>query len=616
MTQIINDNVQQDSSTSLLQFIERLKPLHVILAQNSYVKDTSRRLKRLIEDAENQMMILILGKERVGKTTLINGLLGRELLSASNTHPTSTNTFIRYGEEECVKAVFLDGMIATFDITKIELLTTSDAFIGQIIREHLDYIEVYLKHDLLKEATIVDSTALEIGADNSAYFSQSLISRVDEIFWVLRSGSIATEAEVKFLNKLNVLGIKPYFIINAIDHFEGNISDFMNAEKGRYGEQIEAMFGVSALKAIEARKTNNTQLLIDSRYTELTQLIQQLVNNQQKKTRHITERFINWLTRLRKEIELIPEREPYLSAVQSIEKFGNDTGFEFSRQQRDMAIISSYEEEYRHVSEVFKGVQTLYQLLQVLASELYLRDEQVERFEARAVRYQQAVREYRKLHSDYVIDYTRFEKQYKKIVGKSLKSPIELDDSNGFAKERVASLNKQQAICVEKLELIENHKNKVIDELYLIQNHLTDLAMKRMKQILTQVGELNVQRKREQVVLKSYADKLAEFNCIVEAQGFVREALLPYALGDALPLSDEEKKQLRNTVECICAVDLTHEGLYNRLSFTKSDADVNVQVQFEVNYQIVGLSLTEADVISDLPELPATVEIVTVEVTE
>ena len=616
MTQIINDNVQQDSSTSLLQFIERLKPLHVILAQNSYVKDTSRRLKRLIEDAENQMMILILGKERVGKTTLINGLLGRELLSASNTHPTSTNTFIRYGEEECVKAVFLDGMIATFDITKIELLTTSDAFIGQIIREHLDYIEVYLKHDLLKEATIVDSTALEIGADNSAYFSQSLISRVDEIFWVLRSGSIATDAEIKFLNKLNVLGIKPYFIINAIDHFEGNISDFMNAEKGRYGEQIEAMFGVSALKAIEARKTNNTQLLIDSHYTELTQLIQQLVKNQQKKTRHITERFINWLTRLRKEIELIPEREPYLSAVQSIEKFGNDTGFEFSRQQRDMAIISSYEEEYRHVSEVFKGVQTLYQLLQVLSSELYLRDEQVERFEARAVRYQQAVREYRKLHSDYVIDYTRFEKQYKKIVGKSLKSPIELDDSNGFAKERVASLNKQQAICVEKLELIENHKNKVIDELYLIQNHLTDLAMKRMKQILTQVGELNVQRKREQVVLTSYADKLAEFNCIVEAQGFVREALLPYALGDALPLSDEEKKQLRNTVECICAVDLTHEGLYNRLSFTKNDADVNVQVQFEVNYQIVGLSLTEADVISDLPELQATVEIVKVEVTE
>ena len=79
-------NLQQnmtDNSTALQQLIERLKPLHIILSQNSYVKDITKRLNRIIEDASNQPIMLILGKERVGKTTLINSLIGRNLLEDS-----------------------------------------------------------------------------------------------------------------------------------------------------------------------------------------------------------------------------------------------------------------------------------------------------------------------------------------------------------------------------------------------------------------------------------------------------------------------------------------------------------------------------------------------------
>ena len=110
-----------DNSTALQQLIERLKPLHIILSQNSYVKDITKRLNRIIEDASNQPIMLILGKERVGKTTLINSLIGRNLLEDSKSEPTRMNTFIKYGEQECIKAVFLDGMVATFDISKLKL---------------------------------------------------------------------------------------------------------------------------------------------------------------------------------------------------------------------------------------------------------------------------------------------------------------------------------------------------------------------------------------------------------------------------------------------------------------------------------------------------------------
>lgn len=596
----------QPNVSELHTFIERLKPLEVILSQNSYVRDVTRRLHRLIEDAENEQLLLILGKERVGKTSLINALLGRQLLTVHPAFPTSANTFIRYGEEECIKAIFLDGMIATFDLGKLELLTSSDNFGAQIIREHLDYLEVHVKNDLLKEVTIVDTMALEIGANNTAFFSPMLVNRVDHIFWVVRNGTPALEAEVNYLKELAARKMKPHLIINAIDKDEDSAA-FVEAERARYGELIEDVLAVSAQTAMEARKSNDMQLLIDSRYTELTQLIKALVSDQTVKTRHITERFIHWLERLRKEVELIPQREPYISAYESVKTQFDDSNHEFSRQQRDLAIIAAYEDEYKQVSEVFKPVQTLYQLLQVLASDLYLRDDGVERFEQHAISYQESVRDYRKNHSDYIRQYESFSHKYKKRYNEQLTVEVG-HDAEQFVLDGVMMLNDLQQQLARNLEVINEQEVYVVRELYGIQNHLNDLATKRLRAILGQVGDLNIQRKNERLNLKSYINKLAEFTCITEAQGFLRDAILPYVLGEHLPLSEAEKRHMQNTIECICAIDLTHEAVYNRVS--RSDTSQLTEfLAFDANYSLIGLSLTEADVVSDIPSLPQAIVI-------
>lgn len=592
----------QPTIHNLQMFIERLKPLEVILSRNSYVRDLTKRLNRMIEDAENKQLLLILGKERVGKTSLINGLMGRQLLPVHTAFPTRANTFICYGEEECIKAVFLDGMIAKFDIGKLELLVSSDNFGAQIIREHLDYLEVYVKHDLLKNVTLVDTTALEIGANNTAFFSPTLVHRMDDVFWVVRNGSPAIEAEVNFLKNLAKRGMKPYLIVNAIDEGGDVDASFIESEKVRYGMYIEQALGVSALKAVEARKTNDMQALIDSHYTELTQLIQTIAADKTKKTRHITERFIHWLERLRKEIELIPQREPYISAYESVKMQSKDSNYEFSRQQRDLAIVAAYEDEYRQVSEVFKSVQTLYQLLQVLATDLYLRDDKVEQFEQYAIHYQESVRDYRKAHSEYMRQFEAFTKRYKKRYDQAFMNPVSLEESDRFSEDGIILLNDLQQLLEKSFVKIKQNEQFVVRELYGIQNHLNELTKKRLRAILAQVGDLNVQRKNEQLSLKSYVNKLGEFMCITEAQGFLRDAILPYMLEDHLPLSAEEKRHIQNTVECICAIDLTHGTLFGKTDY--AEGHTSDFLEFDTSYSLIGLSLTEADVLSELPPLP------------
>ncbi|MGE7981922.1 dynamin family protein [Solibacillus sp. NPDC093137] len=592
-----------DEHNPLEQLIERLKPLHSILSRNSYVKDTTSRLKQIIDDADSQPIVLFLGKERVGKTTVINSLIGRNLLEDRPSESTRTNTFLKYGNEEYIKAVFLNGMVVTFDIANLSLFTISNTESAQIIRKHLDYLEVYITCELLKKVTIVDSVALEAGANNTAYFSPALLQRCNEVFWVLQAGSPATEAELNFIEKLNKMGITAHLVLNGIDQVDGEVETFLDMEKERYGYFIGEDVPVSALQAQEARNTNSTQLLIDSRITQLSQLMFQLIDNKQKKTRHITERFIQWLERLRVEINTIPAREPYVSAFEYVIQHQRDFHSDAAQLQKDKALIDSLDKQYESVSKVFKEVQTLFQLLQTLEGHSYLRDPIIDMYEEMAVLYQKNVRDYRKLHVEYSMEYGQLEKQFKKQTGMSLKFPLEESELTPFLSEQIQTLNKVQKNCEQKLVLIKKYEQFVLEKLDSVQNRLNELVENQLLSIHNQLNELKSKRIRERANMTASVNKLAEFNCIAEAQSFIKDALEPLLLERVLPIKEQEKMQIQQTINHLVTVDFTYET-----PIATEPDEILEPLNLKEKYQLFELRLTEEDIISDIPELPEKIE--------
>ena len=595
----------------LPQVVDQLRKLHGILIQNTYIKDTSKHLDRIIQDANNQTMVLIVGKERVGKTTVVNGLLGRALLSVNDRHPTGVNTFLRYGECEQIKAFFLDGVIAIFDLNKLELLTTGDSFASQILREHLDYLEVYVKHDLLKSVTIIDSVSLEAGNGAKAYFSESLINRVDEIFWVLRSGSIAIDAEIQLMEVLKSRGKEPICIINAIDIKNTEPAVFIANEQLSIGHLVSDFVPVSAKNALEAKCTGNEMLWQQSQYSELVKQIKRVAANSEKKTVAILIRFLQWLERFRFELAIIPQRDPFKSAVENIEKYTGDTQYEFSRYQRDLAIVSEYEQEYKEVSEVFTNVRTLYQLLQTIEQYDFLHDSVVKVFCEKAIIYQQRLREYRSMHSEYVREYDRLDAQHNKIHGKGLiKAIFGHHTQNEFFKERVEKLNEQQERCVALFDKIHEAEGILLKEFNLIQLHLMDLSKSRLAQVEKKVEELNNQRANEKRQLKMYKAKLNEFTCLIEAQDYLSDVIEPFLMDENVPLRDKDRMMLRETIENICAIDLTNNGLLARSHMKNQIESKSIPFDFKEKYPLHELALTEVDIKSnDIPEIPKKLDI-------
>lgn len=595
------------STTNILpQLVDRLRQLHGIIIQNTYVKDTSKHLDRIIQDANNQTMVLLVGKERVGKTTLINGLLGRTILPVNDCNPTGVNTFLRYGEREEIKAYFLDGVIAVFDSSKLELLTTGDTFASQILREHLDYLEVYVKHELLKSVTIIDSVSLEVGNGDKAYFPESLINRVDEIYWVLRSGSRAIDAEIKLMEALKRRGKEPLCIVNAIDLKNTEPESFIATEKNRIGHLMSEFVTVSAKNALEAQSTENETLWRESQYAALITQINRVAMNSDKKTAAILIRFLQWLERFRFELTIIPQREPFKSAVQSIEQYTSDAQYEFSRYQRDIAIVTEYEQEYQQVTEIFTNVHTLYQLLQTIEQYDFLQDRIVEAFSEKAVVYQQVLREYRGTHSEYIREYERLDTQHKKIHGKGLiKAIFGHHTQNEFFKERVGKLNEQQEVCVALFNKVQVAETSLLKDSEVIQRYLTELTKNRLSQIELKVDELNNQRAKEQRQLQAYAAKLNELSCLIEAQGYLRDVIEPFLMDGNLPLRDKDRMMLKETIDTICAVDLSNNGLLVRSHMNNQMESKAIPFDFEEKYPLQALVLTDHDVKSnDIPEIP------------
>jgi len=607
MTNIDNTPIENTTSANniLPQFVDQLRHLYGIIVQNTYVKDTAKHLNRIIQDANNQTMILIVGKERVGKTTLVNGLLGREILSVDDQHPTSVNTFIRYGEQEEIRAYFLDGVVAVFDLSKLELLTTGDTFASQILREHLDYLEVYLKNDLLKSVTIIDSVSLEAGGGEMAYFSEALMNRVDEIFWVLRAGSMAMDAELLLIETLKNKGVEPLCVINGIDDEEYPTA-FMESEQQRIGHLMSDFIGISAINALVAKQTDNHELWQKSQYDQLIAHIHRVAENSDKKTYAILIRFLQWLERFRFELTVIPQRDPFQSAVENIEKYAGDTQYEYSRYQRDLAIVKEYEQEYEQVANTFKQVQTLYQLLQTIAQHDYLQDSKVEEFTEIAVHYQQMLREYRNMHSEYLREYERLDAQHKKIHGKGLmKAFFGQHTQNEFFKERVQKLNEQQEVCVAQYAKVQQAEVSMLQAIRDTQPFLIDLVKERMSRIEQKVQKLNQQRANDKRQLKRYAEKLNEFSCLIEAQGYIKEHLQPFLMNEKMPLKSKDIAMLEETVQAILAIDLSNNGLLARSQMNNKMESIAIPFVVQEKYPLQMLALREEDVKSnDIPEIP------------
>ena len=166
--------------------------------------------------------LVVVGEFKRGKSTLINALLGEELVPTAVTPETLTWNRISHAEQEEVRLVLTNRRsvrVSREDLRRKNLR----ALLGELPAP-LDYVDIRSASEFLREVTLVDTPGLD---DISSEFSDQVAERLahaDAIIYVVSALAPLSQSEVAFLSSAVVpQGFSRVFLVV-------NMSDLLETE--------------------------------------------------------------------------------------------------------------------------------------------------------------------------------------------------------------------------------------------------------------------------------------------------------------------------------------------------------------------------------------------------
>lgn len=601
---------QEEPAEFLQKFVAKLQYLNQILSHNSYIRETSKVLNYIIKDATNNTMVLLAGMTGTGKTSLINALLRRPIMSPKIEVATAVNSIICYGEKEEVCAHFLDGQIASFDIDKVELFTALDTSSARILREGLDFIEIFIQNDLLKLITLIDTTPLQLSGNETAYIKESILNRADDIFWIFKYGQEIAPEEIKLIEKLNRKNIIPVAIVNGSDLIEEKDTKQSILYEEQLAKHVREIIEVSAKEALEAIEENNRDKWQKSQLDQLLKELEKTANNHAKRLAYITVRFIHWLKRFQTELEIIPEREPYSTSYSVLKEYvENLDGIEVREAAQNEHVVE-LSALYKKQSAIFKEVGTLYQLIQLIETKPFSDHQDINTFIHQAKHYLTSTREYRKLYQEYHSLYEVVDKKHQKINGIALlKNIFGKHDESDYFKEQIEKLNDMQQQITQKYNVLKLEEQELLSSFIDIKKRLNDFVQNQLKSISKDFSTIEFQRHSQNSKIQNAIVKLEGFNSILEAQSFIIKFVNDYVLVEDFILTKEEKKQLERTIQGIKNVNLDYQRYIQKYQEAKPISNEKIQAIVQERNPFYPLKISENDIRAKLEEPPEVLEV-------
>lgn len=176
-------------------------------------KQIEETLERLKKDV---FVLVVVGQFKRGKSTLINALLGRELLPSAVIPLTSIITEISYGEREEAIIYFQNG---SSTVTGLENLSGYITEKGNPLNEkQVVKAEVKIKADFLENGiVIVDTPGIGSTFRHNTDEAYNYLPLADAVVFVLSSDPPISQAEREYIQEITRHVHTMLFVLNKID---------------------------------------------------------------------------------------------------------------------------------------------------------------------------------------------------------------------------------------------------------------------------------------------------------------------------------------------------------------------------------------------------------------
>ena len=232
--------------------------------------------------AEGRFQLAVLGQFKRGKSTLLNALLGEDILPSSVIPLTAIPTFIRYGEGRSIHVHFQDQR-------KEEIYPSDNAnwmsktLLGYVSEDvnpknekGVSYVEITHPSPILREVVLIDTPGIGSTHRHNTEMTLNFLPQCDAALFLVSADPPITEVEVDFLRQVREKVARVFFVLNKIDYLSDSERETAIAFLRKVLEESVGIapdgqvFAVSAKQALTAKQTGDQGLLNASGLARIT----------------------------------------------------------------------------------------------------------------------------------------------------------------------------------------------------------------------------------------------------------------------------------------------------------------------------------------------------------
>ncbi len=204
--------------------------------------------------AEDRFNLVVLGEFKRGKSTLINALLGRNVLPTGVVPLTSVVTTVAAGHHDRLQVYFHDGREEERPLGELAEYVTESR--NPANRLGVELARVELEHDLLRAGLeLVDTPGIGSIHSHNTDVARGFLPRVDAALCVLDASQPLSEGERELFREAAERVPRLLLVINKIDHLddadrEVAVEFIRSAVRDLLGESEIELFAVSARRHV------------------------------------------------------------------------------------------------------------------------------------------------------------------------------------------------------------------------------------------------------------------------------------------------------------------------------------------------------------------------------
>ena len=226
--------------------------------------------------ATGRFHLAVLGQVKRGKSTLLNALLGEEVLPSSVVPLTALPTFIQYGQKRMLRVRYLDNRPDTV-LNGDPARWMNKQLMGFVTEESnprnekgVRDVEICHPAPILREVVLIDTPGIGSTFRHNTEATMNFLPQCDAALFVISADPPITEVEVAFLKEIKSRVGHLFFVLNKVDYLTDEERETALAfyrtvlERDTGLDPKTPIFAVSARRGLQAKESENPVLWVES----------------------------------------------------------------------------------------------------------------------------------------------------------------------------------------------------------------------------------------------------------------------------------------------------------------------------------------------------------------